>query len=214
MRVPTNWRNVVELGLARIRLTEVPPELCNLKTLRKLDLSNNSISLLPDALCKLRFFELFVTTDDKLFDTEGVSHGYARVWFPGAKREMCVTSQSIFFFRMLEEFNVAKNKLTSFPKDVGDWQNLAKLGEKRSSYNELPCCVGRLLQKRLTMTKNRPKMLVSKGKTQRAVSALIKQIHRVFSCSDNENVTRVCFCQTPVTTRWRRCTRASLSAAR
>jgi Leucine-rich repeat (LRR) protein len=111
-----------ELDLKDLKLSSLPPEIGELKTLKWLQLSNNRLKSLPAELAKLQNLKSLYVYDNIL---------------------MTLTPE-IAKLTKLESLDLGNNLLTSLPIELAHLQNLAYLDLNRNGLTGLPIEMGKL----------------------------------------------------------------------
>lgn len=129
------YNNVERLDLSKIGLSEVPPGIGMLNSLRILDLGGNRINRLPPEILKLENLEDFYIRENYLThlpEEIGCLHNLTNLWLSNNNIEYLPNS----FFKLsnLKELYINNNYLSTIPPEI---ENLSALQELDLSWNNI-----------------------------------------------------------------------------
>lgn len=141
--------NVIELSLRLCGLysrisgdklyTNIPESITNLKSLKKLNLNNNSLFTLPEMIIKLKSLkELDISNNDLTLLPESIGNLESLELLLVKGNKLTKLPESIGNLKNLRELDLYDNELTTLPDSIGNLKSLKKLDLGANKILRLP----------------------------------------------------------------------------
>lgn len=115
-------KQLEQLDLSGMNLSELPQEICNLSNLRSLDLRSNHLNSLPNSIGNLNNLTSL------------------NLW----NNHLSSLPESIGDLSNLTSFNLSYNQLNTLPETIGQLSNLTSFNLSHNQFNALPESIGKL----------------------------------------------------------------------
>jgi len=126
-------------SFSAIKLLEIPVEVCEILSLRKLNVTQNNLKYLPDEIGNLTNLEALTATCNKL---ETLPSGIGKLvnlkdlWL--YKNELKTVPKEIGNLKELRYLQLSYNKIKSLPEEIGDLSGLTDLDLRENALKKLP----------------------------------------------------------------------------
>jgi len=132
-------KNLKELDLRGLELTEIPPEIGNLQSLEELILRSNLLTKLPAEIGNLKslqkldlYFNQLRRIPPEIGNLQSLQE--LDLWH----NELKTIPPEISSLRSLRDLNLSDNKLTKIPRRIGNLQSLRELDLSSNKLKRLP----------------------------------------------------------------------------
>ncbi|CAF1044044.1 unnamed protein product, partial [Didymodactylos carnosus] len=138
-------RNLSQLTLNDVSLTQLPDEIGSLTNLRLLEVRENLLKSLPESLTQLQRLESLDLGSNEI---EQLPSGIGRL---ASLRELWLDINElnqipvdIGHLKRLQCLDISDNKLTQLPNEIGDLESLTNFELSTNQLDEIPATIGRL----------------------------------------------------------------------
>ncbi len=131
------FKNLKKLIISDTTLTKLPESICQLKALEILNLSNNELATLPELIGQLQALQSLSLSNNKL----------------------ATLPESFSQLQALQSLGLSRNKLTALPELIGQLQELTNLDIPRNELTTLPESFGQLQLQSLSLLHNKLRAL-------------------------------------------------------
>ncbi|ESO96335.1 hypothetical protein LOTGIDRAFT_144062 [Lottia gigantea] len=136
---------LLELNLSGNFFTEIPPEVCELRKLKKLIIQRNALLRLPEELFSLRHIEHLEFGENYLEELPaGISNLKSLKELGLAYNALDSLPDEICQCHSLVQLHLSRNKLKSVPEEIYELSNLVDLSLNDNQLTELPLLMDRL----------------------------------------------------------------------
>ncbi|CAF0852174.1 unnamed protein product [Didymodactylos carnosus] len=138
-------RNLSQLTLNDVSLTQLPDEIGSLINLRLLEVRENLLKVLPESLTQLQRLESLDLGSNEI---EQLPNGIGRLislrelWLD--INEINQIPIDIGHLKRLQCLDISDNKLTQLPNEIGDLESLTNLELSTNQLEEIPATIGQL----------------------------------------------------------------------
>ncbi|XP_063282075.1 leucine-rich repeat and calponin homology domain-containing protein 1 isoform X2 [Pelobates fuscus] len=130
--------DTVQADFSRNRLTEVPVEVCQFVSLEVLNLYQNCIKFLPDALINLQMLTYLNISRNQLSSLPVCLCGLPLKVLIASNNKLGSLPEEIGQLQQLMELDISCNEITSLPQQIGLLKSLRDLNVRRNYLKVLP----------------------------------------------------------------------------
>ncbi|CAH2224063.1 leucine-rich repeat and calponin homology domain-containing 1 [Pelobates cultripes] len=130
--------DTVQADFSRNRLTEVPVEVCQFVSLEALNLYQNCIKFLPDALINLQMLTYLNISRNQLSSLPVCLCGLPLKVLIASNNKLGSLPEEIGQLQQLMELDISCNEITSLPQQIGLLKSLRDLNVRRNYLKVLP----------------------------------------------------------------------------
>ncbi|NOQ25006.1 MAG: GTP-binding protein [Bacteroidales bacterium] len=149
-------KNLTELDLSNLEITELPEQISELTNLTDLNLNSNQLSSLPDSFSKLINLKTLYLGDNQLNSLpESISELTNLTDLDLDSNQLSSLPESISKLTNLTNLNLNSNQLSSLPESISKLTNLTDLSLNNNQLSSLPESISKLTKLiRLTLNSN------------------------------------------------------------
>ena len=154
-------KQLESLSLRANDLTELPAKIGNLANLKRLDLRNNRLQILPESFGKLTNLTTLIINDNQLVYLPSCLGNLSNLGeLYASDNQLEQIPESIGNLRNLRILKLKNNRIESLPDSVGALSKLAKLNLSNNQIQTLPNSLGNLSNiKHLELSQNRLRII-------------------------------------------------------
>jgi small GTP-binding protein len=133
------------LDLSHLDLTELPPEICRLKTLKRLYIHNNQLTTLPPNIGQLKDLQILEMSTNRLkFLPSEIGQIKMLKKMILFENQLTIMPPEIGQLKNLEGLNLEDNQLKNIPNEIGQLKALQELNLGGNQLEFLPSEIGQL----------------------------------------------------------------------
>ncbi|WP_213156117.1 leucine-rich repeat domain-containing protein [Neochlamydia sp. AcF65] len=154
--IEENCKNTTALNLSGVGLTYLPPEICQLSKLQRLDLNQNQLTNLPTEIGQLSQLQELYLDQNQLSSLPAESGQLSQLkWLCLGQNQLTSLPTEIGQLPQLQILYLHQNQLTALPTEIGQLSQLRALGLNQNQLTSLPAGIGQLSRlRRLYLNQN------------------------------------------------------------
>ncbi|KAK3095699.1 hypothetical protein FSP39_017790 [Pinctada imbricata] len=148
--------DLADTNLSKNRLGEVPTEICEYRSLDRLNCYHNVIKILPEALTQLQnLTHLCISRNQLTVIPSFIKQLHALEVLIASHNRIVSLPEEIGELKRLMEIDVSCNEISHLPVQIGDLKSLRSLNVRRNLLVELPLEISKLHLRKLDFASNK-----------------------------------------------------------
>ncbi len=140
-----NHGKVIRINLVGFKITNVPKQLCELKSLERLEVSKNRLMSLPKEIERLKSLRYLDLSHNKItYLPESIGNLKKLTHLDLSHNRLAELPVSIGNLKLLEELHLDRNNLKKLPESIGNLRLLKSLEVNQNNLEILPETIGDL----------------------------------------------------------------------